>query len=161
MNKLIVISIFCFLSFGFVTKSVAQSISPNQTEVIKKQVDAVFLKMVDSAKKFDFKELSSGVDDTHMAGFISNGKYYASYSALVKEVEPSAQGIDRQDISFKDKKITVLSESLVLVTTSGVSNSYLDDGREIIVDFQWSFIYEKINNDWKVIHSHQSSMRVK
>lgn len=159
MNKLITISIFCLLSFGFITQSEAQSISSSQTGLIKDQVDAVFKGMVASAEKLDFKELSSGVDDTHAAGFIANGKYYASYSALAKETESLAQGINKQNISFNEKAITVLSDKIVLLTASGVSKAELDDGRVLVVNFQWSFLYEKIDNNWKVIHSHQSATR--
>lgn len=157
MNKLIVISIFCIFSFGFTTKSVSQSFSPDQTELIKSQVDSIFLRMVSSAEKLDFEELNSGVDDIHRAGFISNGKYYASYSVLAEETKSLAQGISGQNISFKKKEITVLSDKIVLVTASGVSKAYLDDGRELVVNFLWSFLYEKIANDWKVIYSHQST----
>lgn len=159
MNKLIVISILSLLSFGLITKSTAQSISPNQVEFIKNQVDSIFLEMVDSAEKLDFKKLNSGVNDSHVAGFISNGKYYASYSALAEDTKLFGQGISEQNISFKDKKITVLSDKIVLVTASGVSKVDLDDGRELVVNFLWSFLYEKIDNDWKVIYSHQSNAR--
>ena len=159
MNKLIVISIFGLLLFGLATESVAQSISSNQTELIKKQVDSIFSKMVDSAEKLEFEKLHSGVNDTHAAGFIANGKYYASYSILAEETKLLAQGISEQKISFKDKKITVLSDKIVLVTASGVSKVYLDDGRELVVNFLWSFLYEKITNDWKVVYSHQSTER--
>jgi hypothetical protein len=68
----------------------------------------------------------------------------------------NAQGVGQQDISIKEKKITVLSNKIVLMTVSGVSMANLPDGREITVNFQWSFVFEKINNSWKVIHSHQS-----
>lgn len=159
MNKLITISIFCLLSFGFTANSIAQSISPNQTELIKKQVDSIFLDMVNSAEKLDFKKLNSGVDDTQKAGFISNGKYYASYSVLAEETKSLAQGISGQNISFNDKKVTVLSDKIVLVTASGVSKVDLDDGRELVVNILWSFLYEKIDSNWKVIYSHQSSTR--
>ncbi len=159
MNKLIVISIFCLLSFGFTSTLAGQSISSNQTELIKSQVDSIFLGMVSSAEKLDFEDLNSGVNDTRRAGFISSGKYYASYSTLAEETKSLARGISEQDISFKDKTITVLSDKMALVTASGVSKVYLEDGRELVVNFQWSFLYEKIDNNWKVIHSHQSSAR--
>ncbi len=159
MNKLIIISIYFLLSFGFITRLEGQTLPKNQSEIIKNQVDSVFSEMVSSAEKLDIKGLNSGVNDAHTAGFISNGKYYTSYAALAEETESLVRGISKQNISFKDKMITVLSDNIVLVTTSGVSRAYLDDGRELVVNFQWSFLYEKIDNNWKVIHSHQSTTR--
>jgi hypothetical protein len=159
MNKLIIISISFLLSFGFVTQSKGQTPSKGQTELIKNQVDSIFQKMVVYAEKLDFNELSSGVDDTHKAGFITNGKYYTDYSSLIDDVKLTAQGISHQDISIKEKKITVLSDNIVLMTASGVSSAYIDDGRKIAVNFLWSFVYERIDNNWKVIYSHQSTTR--
>lgn len=159
MKKLIIISVSLLLSFGFVGQSAGQTLSKRQKEVIQNQVDSIFQKMVVLAEKLDFNELSSGVNDTRKAGFISNGKYYANYASLIDDVKINARGISQQDISIKEKKITVLSDKIVLMTASGVSKANLDDGREIAVNFHWSFVYEKMNNNWKVIYSHQSTTR--
>ena len=159
MNKLTIISISFLLSFGFITQAEGQTLSDRQTELIKNQVDSMFQKMLVFAEKLEFNELSTGVNDKHEAGFISNGKYYARYSSLIEDVKTNARGISQQDISIKEKKITVLSDKIVLMTASGVAKAKLDDGREIAADFHWSFVYEKIDNDWKVIYSHQSTTR--
>ena len=159
MNKLTIISILFLLSFGFITQAEGQTLSNRQTELIKNQVDSMFQKMLVLAEKLEFNKLSSGVNDTREAGFITNGKYYARYSSLIEDVKNNAQGISKQDISIKEKKITVLSDKIVLMTASGVAKAKLDDGREIAADLHWSFVYEKIDNDWKVIYSHQSTTR--
>ena len=155
MNKLIVISIFSLLALGLE----GQTISKKQTELIKNQVDSVFQKMVVYAEKLDFEKLSLGVDDTYNVGFISNNKYYSQYASLIEDTKLTALGISKQDISIKEKKITVLSEKIVILTATGTAKSYIDDGREILINFHWSFVYEKINNNWKVIQSHQSGVR--
>ena len=159
MKQLIIISISFLLSIGFTEQSKGQTLSKRQTELIKNQVDSIFQEMLVFAEKLDFDELSSGVDDTHGAGFITNGKYYSEYSSLIEDVKLNAQGISQQDISIKEKKITVLSKDIVLMTASGVAKANLNDGRELATDFHWSFVYEKIDNKWKVIYSHQSTTR--
>ncbi len=159
MKKLIIISVSFLLSVGFIAQSKGQTLSKRQTEVIQNQVDSVFQKMVVLAEKLDFDKLSSGVNDSHKAGFISNDKYYANYSSLIEDVKNNARGISKQDISIKEKKITVLSDKIVLMTASGVAKAFLDDGRELAADFHWSFVYEKMDKEWKVIYSHQSITR--
>ncbi len=159
MKKLIIISISLILSIGFIEQSEGQTLSKRQTELIKNQVDSLFQKMLVFAEKLDFDELSSGVDDTHGAGFITNGKYYYEYSSLIDDVKLNAQGLSRQDISINEKKITVLSKDIVLMTASGVAKANLNDGRELAANFHWSFVYEKIDNKWKVVYSHQSTTR--
>ena len=156
MNNLIIILISFLFSFGIINHLDGQSLSKSQTELYKKQVDSVFQEMLAYAEKLDFDKLSLGVNDKHKVGFISNGKYYADYSTLINDVKLTAKGISHQDISIKDKKITVLSDKVVILTASGLSSAKINDGREIVADFHWSFVYEKTNNNWKVIYSHQS-----
>jgi hypothetical protein len=159
MKKPKVIFVILLLTFGFTTQSEGQTISIKQSELIKNQVDSIFKTMVVLAEKLDLDHLSSGVNDSRGAGFITNGKYYAVYASLVENVKSNAQDISKQDISIKEKKITVLSEKIVLLTASGTSKAYINDGREISIDFHWSFVYEKIHNNWKVIQSHQSTVK--
>jgi hypothetical protein len=159
MNKLLIISISLLLSVVFVMQSYGQTLSEKHTELIKNQVDSMFQKMLVFAEKLDFRELSSGVDDSHRAGFISNGKYYPDYSSLIDDVEFNARGIRQQEIAIKEKKITVLSDKIALMTASGTAEASLEDGRLLAADFHWSFIYEKIEDKWKVIYSHQSITR--
>jgi len=156
MKKLIIVLISFFLSFGFVNQLDGQSLSKSQTEFFEKQVDSVFQIMLAYAEKLDFDKLTFGVNDKHKVGFISNGKYYADYSTLINDVKQTATGVSHQDISIKNKKITVLSDKIVILTASGLSSAKINDGREIVANFHWSFVYEKTNNNWKVIYSHQS-----
>jgi hypothetical protein len=159
MKNLTILSISFLLLLGLITQAEGQTLSNRQTELIKNQVDSMFQKMLVFAERLDFNAISSGVNDKHEAGFITNDKYYARYSSMIEDVKTNAQGIDRQDISIKEKKITVLSDKIVLLTASGVAKAILEDGREIAADFHWSFVFEKINEGWKVIYSHQSTTK--
>lgn len=159
MKKTGIILMILLLSWGGITRTEAQTLSREQTETIQLQVDSVFQNMVSIAEKLDIDRLSSGVDDTREAGFISNGKYYARYSVLIEDFKKNAQGLDHQVISVKEKKISVLSDKIVVLTAKGVAVAFISDGREISADFHWSFIYEKTDTDWKVIYSHQSIVK--
>ena len=156
MKKTILISVYFLLSFSFISQTAAQNLTTIETVSIKNEVEHIFKKMLTFAEKLDYDALSFGVDDTQKAGFISNKKYYTKYATLIEELKPIVQGVDKQNISITKKKTTVLSNKIVLMTVSGISNANLSDGRKIAANFHWSFVYEKINNQWKVIHSHQS-----
>jgi hypothetical protein len=139
-----------------VIPAAGQSITEKKADSIKNEVESVFNEMLIYAERLDYSKLSVGVDDKHSAGFIVNGKYYSQYSSVIDDMKLSAQGINRQDISIKEKKTTVLSDHIVLMTVSGTAKIFLNDDREIVANFHWSIIYEKADNIWKVIHSHQS-----
>jgi len=157
MKKTAVIFILAILGFNF--QSHSQPLSPDLITSIEHEIDANFQKMVALAEKLDYDALNQGVDDYHKAGFLVNGNYYTDYATLISAVKLGAQGVSKQKLVLKDKKITVLNEQVALLTASGTSQVNLYDGREFTGDFYWSFVYEKINGEWKVIQSHQSRGR--
>lgn len=159
MKKIITISFILLQMVGYNQQVASQSLSEQQTELISHQVDSIFRVMITLAERLDFDTLSEGVDDTEKAGFLTNGKYYTEYSTLIEQVKQNSQGVSRQEISVNEKKLTVLSDKVVLLTATGVSKAYLEDEREIVANFQWSFVYRKIEDKWKVIFSHQSTAR--
>jgi len=144
------------LLFGFINTSNGQMLYSIQNPVIENQIDSIFTEMLTLAERLDYDGLGKGVDDSYKAGFISNGKYYSDYASLIDFIKSRVQGVSEQKLEISQKKITILSDNIVLLTASGIVHIKLDKGSEINTDFYWSFVFEKIKNNWKVIHSHQS-----
>lgn len=144
-----------FLCFsGIVT---AQNIESSLEENIRNKVDSVFQEMLEAAGNLDIAALKNGVDDSYHAGFITNGTYYADFENLMENFENRIQGLSRQQFNINEKRITVLSEKLVLLSTHGDVSASLSNGQIINSNFFWSFVFEKTDNGWKVIQSHQSA----
>jgi hypothetical protein len=156
MKTTLTILLICFLTFGFNGQSKGQSLSNLLKSKIEKQVDSIFQTAVKAAENLDYDKISLGVNDKYNAGFIVNNSYYTKYDSLINILKANLRSGTKQSIVIQNKKITVLSENIVLLTASGDSNIELANGQTINVKFLWSFVYEKINNDWKVIQSHQS-----
>lgn len=156
MKTTLTISLFCFLTFGFNGHSKGQSLSNLQKSRIEKQIDSIFRTMVKAAENVNYDKISLGVDDIHNAGFIVNSAYFPKYDSMIHILKASLRSGTKQHMVIQNKKITVLSENIVLLTASGVSNVELPNGQSFNVNFFWSLVYEKINNDWRVIQSHQS-----
>ncbi|MDP4271067.1 MAG: nuclear transport factor 2 family protein [Bacteroidota bacterium] len=148
-----------FLLLGLHDRLKAQELTRQQKSTIEKEVDSVFLTMVKAAEDLDYDKISRGVDDRYNAGFIVNGTYYARYDSLVSVLNSNLRVGTKQRIVIQNKKITALSDRLVLLTASGDADVEPSGGQPFHVRFLWSFVYEKINNGWKVIQSHQSGVR--
>jgi hypothetical protein len=159
MKLRIFISLFCIAVIGNIEQLHGQNLAVPQKAVIEKQVDSVFHDMIKAAENLDYDSLSKGVDDKYHAGFIINGNYYVNYDSLIHTFKTQTRVVKRQNITLEKKKITVLSENIVLLTASGHSMVDLTSGNSFAAKFMWSFVYEKINNSWKVIYSHQSGNR--
>jgi hypothetical protein len=156
MKKIVPISLFCFLLTGFISRSDGQTLTTAQKSGIATEVASVFHEMIKAGENLDYEKLSSGVDDRQNAGFILNGSYFAAYDSLVNILKANRQDGARQTITIQKEKITVLSDSIVLITAYGDSKVMLNPGQTFTARFLWSFVYEKTNNNWKVIQSHQS-----
>jgi hypothetical protein len=156
MKTTITISLFCFLIAGFNGQSKGQKFTNLQKSKIEKQVDSIFHLMVKAAENLDYDKISKGVDDRNNAGFIVNGSYYSKYDSLINILKANLRNGPKQSITIQNKKITVLSDNIVLLTASGDTDVELNTGQSFHAKFLWSFVFEKVNNDWKVIQSHQS-----
>jgi hypothetical protein len=156
MKTTVTIALMGFLVLGFSGQLRGQNLTNLQKLKIEKQVDSTFQGMVKAAENLDYDKISWGVDDKYNAGFIVNNAYFAKYDALITVLKANLQTGTKQKIAIQNKKITVLSDSIALLTASGDSNVELNTGQSFNVKFLWSFVFEKSNNDWKVIQSHQS-----
>jgi hypothetical protein len=156
MKTTLTFSLFCLLTFGFNGQSKGQNLSNLQKLKIEKQVDSIFHVMVKAADKLDYDKISIGVDDRYKAGFIVNDSYYSKYDSLIHILKANLQSGTKQRIMIQNEKITVLSDCIVLLTASGDTHVELNTGQSFNAKFMWSFVYVNMNNDWKVIQSHQS-----
>jgi hypothetical protein len=159
MQKLLTLSFICVLILGFMIPLKGQNMTSHQKSKIEKEVDSVFHTMIVAAENLDVEKLASGVDDRYKVGFITGGRYFAEFDTLLNNFKSNAKGITKQYITIQKEKITVISENIVLITAFGNTKVDVEMGNSFTVKFFWSFVYEKINNNWKVIQSHQSNIR--
>jgi len=156
MKTTFTISLICILAFGFNVQSKGQNLTNEQKSKIEKQVDSIFYSMIKDAENVAYDKISLGVDDRYNAGFIVNNSYFTKYDSLINILKTNLRSGTKQSITIQNKKITVLSDNIVILTASGDANVELNTGQFFNVKFLWSIVYEKINNIWKVIQSHQS-----
>jgi hypothetical protein len=123
------------------------------------EINSLFEMSIKAGESLDIKGITENVDDTLRAGFIDNGIYFSSFDNVMILFMNRIKGIDSQKMFIEDKKTTVLSSKIVLVSASGNSEARLSDGRIINGKFAWSLVYSKINNEWKIIHTHMSNPR--
>ena len=144
-------------SLGISSSVYSQGLTNNQKEKIISEITVLFEKNVKAAENLDSKGISGSVNDTLKAGFIDNGQFFGSFEEVMKGFEVSIKGIKSQKFSISNKKITVLADNAALLTAHGNASVTLEDGRTLRVGFAWTFVYSKVSNNWKIIHSHMSS----
>ena len=159
MKRTLTSLLICLFIIIMPLSSSGQNISISQRLKIEREVDSVFHFFVSAAEKFDTEKLTQAVDDRYSAGFITGGIYYSSFRTLMDNFKVNAQTLKNQVITIQKEKISVIAENIVILTATGVTEVKTEDGNSFSATFFWSFVFEKINNNWKVIQSHQSSIR--
>jgi SnoaL-like domain len=159
MRKITLFLLICLFFFGIPLSSYGQNISIFQRLKIEKEIDSVFHSFVTAAEKFDIEKLTQAVDDRYNAGFITGGIYYSGFNTLMDNLKINSQGLRNQTITIQKEKISVIAENIVILTVTGVTEVKTEDGNSFSAMFFWSFVFEKLNNNWKVIQSHQSGIR--
>ena len=159
MKRVILMIITIIVCLGICSSAYPQGLTKNQKERIASEIAADFEKNIKAAEKFDIKGLTDCVNDTLKAGFIDNGNFLNSFDEVIKGYKENIKGIKSLKYSISNKKITVLADNAALLTASGSASLALEDGRTITGGFAWTFVYSKVNDNWKIIHSHMSTPR--
>ena len=137
----------------------SQGLTKNQKEKIASDITVLFEKNMKAGENIDSKGLANFVDDTLNAGFINNGNFLNSFDEVMKGYNEGIKGVKSLKYNISNKKITVLADNAALLTASGNASLTLEDGRIIPGSFAWTFVYSKVNGNWKIIHSHMSTPR--
>ncbi len=140
--------------FGF-----SQGLSDPPLDGIKSEIFRCFAESIKAGENLDLAGVSASIDDSLKTGFIDNGQYFSSFDELMVGYKAGIQGLDYQRMNVITKKITVLSRNSALLTAHGDFTAKITDGRMLKGEFAWTFIYRKIDGNWKVIHSHMSNPR--
>lgn len=151
--------LFIVLFIGINIDSKSQELTSVQKDKISSEINALFEKSIKAGENLDVSEITENVNDTLKTGFIDNGYYFSTFNEVIKGFEEGVKGCKSQKMEIINKKLTILSDKIVLLTASGNYSAILDDGRILNGKFAWTFFYSKINDTWKVIHSHMSNPR--
>lgn len=147
------------LTFGIQGIIFSQELNFESINKIENEISDLFERSIQAGEKLDISGISEIIDDSLKAGFIDNGVYYDSFQDLMVEYKSGVQGLEYQEMNVITEKITVLSENHALLTAHGDYSAKVTDGRILKGKFAWSFVYSKMNGNWKVIHSHMSNLR--
>ena len=151
--------LFIVLFIGINIDSKSQELTSVQKDKISSEINALFEKSIKSGENLDISAITGNVNDTLKTGFIDNGYYFSTFNEVIKGFNKGVKGCKSQKMEIINKKLTILSDKIVLLTAFGNYSATLDDGRILNGKFAWTFVYSKINDTWKVIHSHMSNPR--
>ncbi|MBN1846491.1 MAG: nuclear transport factor 2 family protein [Sedimentisphaerales bacterium] len=140
-------------------RTVEPTLSAARRQAIHQAIQSLFQANLAAGEARDLARLQASVDDTYQAGFMTNGRWYSTFADCLDNVRTGFDRIQRLQYQVAEQRITVLSPTTALLTARGTFSATDAQDATFDGDFLWTFVYAKIDDAWKVVHSHQSSGR--
>jgi ketosteroid isomerase-like protein len=155
-------SIFiCLLSLFVVwgCQDSPRALSEAENEKIKTEVKAEFESLVESIRELDFDKWSGFYSQDYFISSV-NGRlgYITNYEQWMKAVDDSFSSRSRHKSKTLEVNINVLSSNLALLTFSGIWENWWGDNYNKVNGLA-SYLWNKENDTWKVVHVHESIKR--
>ncbi len=97
---------------------------------------------------------------SHMpdAVFLIDGKRYTRLE-LVEAYRGIYAGVEHQEIDFGEPTVSVVSEHLVIVSSTGRFVTKMKSGGSFARDAAWTYVWVYEGERWNIRHAHQSFPR--
>ncbi len=125
-------------------------------EIARKAIDENTAEFIAAAEAADAARLYATLRDVHGLGFINNGRIYPPQDSLLNAFEDVFSHIDSQTIEFTDSRVWVISPAAAVSTNLGHGTTTDSEGIVSNYEFIWTFVYQRLDDDWKIVHSHLS-----
>ncbi|HPG38307.1 MAG TPA: nuclear transport factor 2 family protein [bacterium] len=141
------------------TQQVAAQMTPHEQETAKTEITKVVNRIFQSLESMDVESLFQPYSDSLKFNlFTTDGS--------MVNLQMAKYGHAEWFKSFSSMKITTTKEefrflpgNIVICSWQGKFNMTLKDGKQLKIDkFGVTFIFEKIDNNWKVIYQHSSAL---
>jgi len=140
--------LFFLVTFVFAGETVSQ------TSAIEKAVLEAMTRIEKAAEQLQADSFSDMVLPN--GSVIQNGRLFPSREEAQRSIEAAYQRVEKQEITFTQQKVTVVSPTVALVTAESNSSATLVDGRTISATSAWTVLFMLTDGQWKVLHAHTS-----
>ena len=100
--------------------------------------------------------------DFEGARYIESGGQNEGLDDLIEHhVEPEADAFDKLELNYSDPEIHLEGDFAWAIVDTEIKATVRRDGRNINNTGRGTYLFKKIGNEWKVVHTHNSSRPVK
>jgi uncharacterized protein (TIGR02246 family) len=124
---------------------------------VEKAVQARLDEIQSAAQALDPDKVFSFVLDNNDGALVQNGKLFLTREQALESTKQGFQGIQKIAYQFDKQHITLLSPTVALAVSEGLTSVTTNEGRTFNRRFAQSVVFVLTNGDWKVFHSHQSA----
>ena len=131
-------------------------LSDSQRSAIEEELRACLAGCDAAADKADADGTTAYYSDMHKLGFIYNGTMIPSLDAVVVFARELFEQLQSQTHETSELRIAVLAPNVAVMTWHGNVTGTGKDGSTGGGVFARTFVWAKVEDDWKIIHVHIS-----
>jgi CMP-N-acetylneuraminic acid synthetase len=124
---------------------------------IEKAIQARLDEIQNAAQALNPDKVFSFVLDNNQGALVQNGKLFLTREQALESTKQGFQGIQKIAYQFDKQHITLLSPTVALAVSEGLTSVTTNEGRTFTRRFAQSVVFVLTNGEWKVFHSHQSA----
>jgi ketosteroid isomerase-like protein len=130
-----------------------------ENQDIAKRVKGIFDKLTEYSEKAQLDLFLSGYENSPDFLHISSDGKMRNYEELKKICTGYYSSLKEQKILTIQEKIRVIDTNLVILTWTGNIVAQFKSGDIMKMNnYSITSVFKKIDNKWKIIHSHESSL---
>jgi ketosteroid isomerase-like protein len=158
MKKILFISLVWLLFFGCAMQGAAQ-MGPQEQATAKKEIGEVVNVIFRSLEKMDVEALFQSYSDSLGFVLVTTEGFLANYQGAKFGNAEWFKLFSSMKISTIKEEFRFLPGDIVLCTWQGTFEMTLKTGEQLKIDrFGITFVFSKIDNHWKVVYQHSSSL---
>lgn len=155
-NYVTVMLIFSF--FGIATNITAQ-ITVQEQETAKKEIREIAGKIFQNLEKMDAEALFQSYSNSSDFMFITTDGSMAGFQEAKNHHAAWFKSLSSLKVTTNKDNFRFLACNIVIYGWTGKFEMTLTSGQQLKNDkFGITFIFNKVNNQWKVIHQHSSAL---
>lgn len=158
MNPYYVTVLLLFFFFGNATHPIAQ-MTPQEPETTKKEIMEITGTIFRNLEKMDAEALFQSYHNSSDFMFITTDGSMAGWQEARNHHEAWFNSLSALKVTTSKENFRFLPGNIVICCWTGKFEMTLGSGQQLKIDkFGITFIFNKINNQWKVIHQHSSAL---
>jgi ketosteroid isomerase-like protein len=158
MKKAFFISLIWLLCLGGAMQGTAQ-IGPHDQEAAKKEIGEVVSVILRSLEKMDVEALFQSYSDSLGFILVTTEGFFADYQGAKFGNAEWFKLFSSMKIGTIKEEFRFLTGNIVLCAWQGKFEMTLKTGEQLKIDrFGITFVFSKIDNHWKVVYQHSSSL---
>lgn len=149
--------IFTFLTL-FSCKKESFELTSEEKETAKIEISSQVEKIVAGAGQLNIEMAMGPYSNSTDFLVINPDGTFLNYNGMKEVNTESFKQLNSMEFSTKNEEFRFLTKNKVLLTWYGKNKFELKSGEKMKIDsYVGTMLFEKINNEWKIVYAHESS----